>query len=229
MTSQSGFLLSYIKYGDRDAILQCFTKENGYQTFFVKGIYSPKNRKKAYLLPLNELCFNFSAKPSRSEVQQVSAFEPLHSLDFYLDVKASAMVFFAADFLKRNLRNEQQNAQIYDEITVFVRELQARNYRAHLIFLVKMVQNSGVSPLINNCSFLNPESGIFEHETSHQFFDENISTIWKEVMNSENPYSVKIPPAVRAQFLESILIYCHYHITDFRTPDSLEIIQQIFE
>ena len=44
-----GILLSYIKYGDNDAILHCFTENAGFQSFFMRGIYSPKNKKKAYL------------------------------------------------------------------------------------------------------------------------------------------------------------------------------------
>ena len=34
---------------------------------------------------------------------------------------------------------------------------------------------------------------------------------------------------MRKTFLDSVLVYYHYHITDFKTPNSLEIIQQIFE
>ena len=46
-----GILLSYIKYGDNDAILHCFTENAGFQSFFMRGIYSPKTRKRPILLP----------------------------------------------------------------------------------------------------------------------------------------------------------------------------------
>jgi DNA repair protein RecO (recombination protein O) len=66
MHNQICFLLSYLKYGDNDAFLHCFSAEEGYQSFFVKGIYSAKNKKKPYLFPLNllrvsvfNLCFPF--------------------------------------------------------------------------------------------------------------------------------------------------------------------------
>lgn len=53
--TQEVFLLSYTKYGDHDAVLHCFCRENGFESFFAKGIYAPKNKKKAFLFPLNEL------------------------------------------------------------------------------------------------------------------------------------------------------------------------------
>ena len=52
MNKFSAFLLSYFKYGENDAVLHCFTLENGFQSFFLKGVYSAKNKKKAYLAPL---------------------------------------------------------------------------------------------------------------------------------------------------------------------------------
>jgi DNA repair protein RecO (recombination protein O) len=57
MNSQNGFLLSFIKYGENDAVLHCFTEEEGFQSYFLKGIYSKKNKKKALLQPLNKLNF----------------------------------------------------------------------------------------------------------------------------------------------------------------------------
>ena len=74
MTSQDGFLLSYIKYGENDVVLHCFTEEDGFQTYFLKGIYSKKNKKKAFLLPLNKLNFSVNAGKSNG-IQTVSKFE----------------------------------------------------------------------------------------------------------------------------------------------------------
>lgn len=48
MDKNTGFLLSYIKYGDYDAILHCYTLESGFQSFFMRGIYSAKNKRKPF-------------------------------------------------------------------------------------------------------------------------------------------------------------------------------------
>ncbi|KMQ62930.1 recombinase RecO [Chryseobacterium sp. FH2] len=228
MNSQNGFLLSYIKYGENDAVLHCFTEEEGFQSYFLKGIYSKRNKKKAFLLPLSKL--SFSVNPVKGNgIQTVSGFELVKSNDIYTDIKANTVVFFISDFLNQNLRHENKNHNIYFCLDEFIDELDQKNYQSYLVFLIKILKIQGVSPLINNECFLDPETGTFSAELSHQLFDTTISNIWKAVLLAEKPYQIKIHSSFRKDFLDSLLVYYHYHITDFKIPTSLEIIQQIFE
>lgn len=228
MILQSGFLLSYIKYGENDAVLHCFTEEDGFQTYFLKGIYSKKNKKKAFLLPLNKLNFSVSAGKS-SGIQTISRFEIVEINDVYTDIKANTVIFFIADFLNQILRNENKNQIIFHTIEEFILELSRQNYRSHLILLIKILKIQGVAPLLGEGNYLDPETGTFSDVGTHHFFDSEISLLWKLILSAEDPYEIKIPQALRKKFLDSLLIYYHYHITDFKTPNSLEVIQQIFE
>lgn len=228
MTSQNGFLLSFIKYGENDAILHCFTEEDGFQTYFLKGIYSKKNKKKAFLLPLNKL--NFSINTGRNTgIQTVSKFEMTEVSDIYTDIKANTVIFFIADFLNQILRNEHKNPLLFSAVDEFIHQLGQQNYRSHFIFLIKILKIQGVAPLLGNDNYLDPETGTFSPIGTHHFFDSESSLLWKLILSAQNPYEIKIPQALRKNFLDSILVYYHYHITDFKTPNSLEIIQQIFE
>ncbi|MDF2831178.1 DNA repair protein RecO [Chryseobacterium indoltheticum] len=228
MILQSGFLLSYIKYGENDAVLHCFTEEDGFQTYFLKGIYSKKNKKKAFLLPLNKLNFSVSAGKS-SGIQTISRFEIIEVNDVYTDIKANTVIFFIADFLNQILRNENKNQIIFHTIDEFILELSRQNYRSHLILLIKILKIQGVAPLLGEGNYLDPETGTFSDVGTHHFFDSENSLLWKLILSAEDPYEIKIPQVLRKKFLDSLLIYYHYHITDFKTPNSLEIIQQIFE
>lgn len=228
MNSQKGFLLSYIKYGENDAVLHCFTEEEGFQSYFLKGVYSQKNKKKALLLPLNQL--NFSINSARGNgIPSVSRFELVRNNDIYTDIRANTVVFFISDLLNQILRHENKNPGIFLSIDEFIEELTKNNYQSHLIFLIRILKIQGVAPLINDGNYLDPETGTFSQTLTHQLFDEEISGIWKNILASERPYQVKIHPPVRKSFLDSLLVYYHYHITDFRIPNSLEVIQQIFE
>lgn len=228
MLSQNGFLLSFIKYGENDAVLHCFTEDEGFQSYFLKGIYSKKNKKKAFLLPLNKLNISVSAVKSNS-IQTISRFEIAEINDVYTDIKANTVIFFIADFLNQILRNENKNPFIFSAIDEFIHKLGQQNYRSHLIFLIKILKIQGVAPLLGEGNYLDPETGIFTHLGTHHFFDSDNSGLWKLILSSQNPYEIKIPQLLRKNFLDSILVYYHYHISDFRTPASLEIIQQIFE
>ncbi len=228
MNSQNGFLLSFIKYGENDAVLHCFTEEEGFQSYFLKGIYSKKNKKKALLQPLNQL--SFSINPLRGNgIPTVSKFELVKNNDIYADIRVNTVIFFVSDFLSHILKYEDKNMPIYSGINHFINELTNRNYQAHLLFLLAVLKIQGVAPLLSDGKFLDPETGTFSLGISHQQFNEEISTLWKEALCAENLYATKIRPSLRKDFLDSLLVYYHYHITDFKTPASLEIIQQIFE
>ncbi len=228
MNSQSGFLLSYLKYGENDAIIHAFTEDDGFQSYFLKGIYNKKNKKKAFLLPLNKLNFVINISKGNS-IPTISKFELAGFYDFYTDINANTVVFFISDFLNQILRIENKNTSFFLGIEEFLLELNQKNYQSHLIFLIKILKIQGVAPLIGDGKYLDPETGIFAIEMTHHFFDEYNSQIWKSILSSENPYEIKIPSKLRRNLLDSILVYYHYHFADFKTPGSLEVIQQIFE
>jgi DNA repair protein RecO (recombination protein O) len=228
MNSQNGFLLSFIKYSENDAVLHCFTEEEGFQTYFVKGIYSKRNKKKALLQPLSLL--NFTINPTRGNgIPSVSRFELVKSYNTYMDIKANTVIFFISDFLNQVLRHENKNPILFYSIDEFINQLTSKNYQCHLLFLVTILKIQGVAPLINDGKYLDPETGTFSPFPAHQLFTEDISAIWKTAVSSQDLYTTKIHSSQRKDFLDSLLVYYHYHITDFKIPASLEVIQQIFE
>ena len=224
--TQEVFLLSYTKYGDHDAVLHCFCRENGFESFFAKGIYAPKNKKKAFLFPLNELLLYTSDK--KKSIQNVQKIEQKNVDFFSSDIRKNSILFFISDLLNQVLRNENQNVGIYSEISIFLSQLQIDNFQSHLIFIFRLLKQQGLQPLFSDKIFLNPETGNFEDVESHHFFDKDISAIWKELLVSQNPYDIKLSRFGKQNFLDSILVYYHYHFTDFREPKSLEIIKEIF-
>ncbi|MBV6878393.1 recombination protein O N-terminal domain-containing protein [Epilithonimonas ginsengisoli] len=224
--TQEVFLLSYTKYGDHDAVLHCFCRENGFESFFAKGIYAPKNKKKAFLFPLNELLLYTSDK--KKSIQNVQKIEQKNIDLFSSDIRKNSILFFISDLLNQVLRNENQNVGIYSEISIFLSQLQIDNFQSHLIFIFRLLKQQGLQPLFSDKTFLNPETGNFEDIEMHHFFDKTISDIWKDLITSQDPYSIKLSRAEKQNFLDSILVYFHYHFTDFREPRSLEIIKEIF-
>jgi len=139
MNSQDGFLLSYLKYGENDAIIHAFTENDGFQSYFLKGIYNKKSKKKAFLLPLNKL--NFVTNIAKGNgIPTISKFELNEFYDFYEDINANTVVFFISDFLHQILRIENKNTSIFTGIDEFLQELNLKNYQSHLIFLVKILK-----------------------------------------------------------------------------------------
>ncbi|PZU89418.1 MAG: DNA repair protein RecO [Chryseobacterium sp.] len=223
---QEAFLLSYTKYGDHDAVLHCFSVDTGFESFFAKGIYAPKNKKKAFLFPLNELLLNTSEK--KKNIRNVLKIEQKNPDFFTSDIRKSAILFFVSDLLNQVLRNENQNPDFYLEISIFLRQLHSDNFQSHLIFMFRILKLQGLQPLFSDNNYLNPESGNFEVFEVHHLFNKELSEVWKELTVSENPYQIKLNRTGKQNLLDSILVYYHYHFTDFREPKSLEVIKEIF-
>lgn len=229
MQTQTCFLLSYLKYGDHDAILHCFSEEVGFTTFFVRGIYAPKNKKKPYLFPLNKLLITTSKGNNENSISRVSKIELASAHFDYNSVAVNSILFFTADFLNQVLRNEGASELLFEEIGILREQINQDNYDAYLSFIFRFLVISGISPLPLDQQYLNPESGTFEEYISHQIFNENISSVWKSFLQTSEIYGLKLKREERSDFLDSLMIYCQIHINGFYTPKSLAIVREIFD
>ncbi|WP_417430559.1 DNA repair protein RecO [Halpernia sp.] len=229
MTKKKGFLLSYLKYGDNDAILHCFTNDEGFQSFYIRGIYSAKNKKKALLSPLSEIYLDVNLKRKSSALPLLNQIEFVNSANSDFNIKTSTILFFTADFLNQVLKNENTQNEIYQEIGNFCEQLKIKNPQAHLIFLFKIIQLLGFAPLLGDGKYLDLETGVFTEEISHQVFDEEITKIWKTILLNSHDYNSKIPKNKSREILNSLLIYYQFHFENFKIPVSLEIVKEIFQ
>ena len=227
MDKNTGFLLSYIKYGDYDAILHCYTLESGFQSFFMRGIYSAKNKKKAFLSPLNELEITFSNH--RGNLPTIKKVELSEKLPDEVNVHQNAVIFFLSDFLNQILKNESQHVTLYQEIKFFKQKILEKKMQAHYFFLIRMLQFFGISPLLSVEKFLNIEKGIFQEEISQKEVDEEISSLWKKILDEEIEEDFIVEKKYRKPLLDSILQYYRMHFPEFYSPKSLPVILEVFE
>ena len=229
MLNQTCYLLSYVKYGDNDAVLHCFSAEFGYQSFFAKGIYTSKNKKKPYLFPLNLLNITVSKPNAQKGISTASKIELAAGFHDFNDVKINSILFFTADFLHQILREEGQNDLIFNEIREFRDEIAFNNPNSHLSLIFNFLKISGIAPLFRDEKYLDPESGTFNDEISHPLFTEEISQLWKFFLTETQTYSIKLRRAERNAFLDSLMVYYHLHFSGFYTPNSLAVLRQIYE
>lgn len=220
--------MSYFKYGENDAVLHCFTLENGFQSFFLKGVYSAKNKKKAYLAPLNELLITVVDKKKISDLHLVSKIECLDDILPEYNVKLSSLAFFVSDFLHQVLRNEQANTLLYQEIKEMKLLISDGDTSAHYTFLIRLLKIFGISPLLQDGNFLNIEKAEFQKFSEENGPNDEVSLIWRKVLE-EKFTPQKIKKESRKILLDSIIFYYKIHFPDFHTPKSLAILTQVFE
>ncbi|MGC4129079.1 MAG: recombination protein O N-terminal domain-containing protein [Bergeyella sp.] len=221
------FLLSSLKYGDYDAILHCYSAENGYQSYFVKNIHTPRSKKKAYLFPMNEL--EISVSPSKAgKMPTVSGIELLKSGYDIQNQYANTILMFASDFLNQVLREENGNPKLYSLLAEFRENIMKTDMNAHLKLVFSILRWNGFLPLVSSGEFLNPETGEFGTQKYHEIFDERISGVWKFFLNNQKD-NAELKRADRSRFLDSLLMYYKIHFSGFKIPESYGILKQVYE
>lgn len=227
MNQFQGFLLSSIRYGDADAITYCYSLEYGFVTLFVKNIYTARNKKKAYLFPLNELEIGVK-KYTEGTLLSVTKLELIQS--FYVDsnLHAGNLLMFGADFLYQVLRKETPNYKIYQAIKNFTQEVHQGNPEAHLVLILEMLKLQGFSPLLSDGEFLDPEQGQFTNVPNHTLFDRENSNLWRLFLQESS--SVKrLKKHSRQRFLDSLMFYYALHQVGFQVPESLKIMKEVYD
>lgn len=222
------YLLSYVKFGDQDAVLHCFSETTGFKSFFVKGIYSAKNKKKPYLFPLNLLELTTSNTRKQNSIPLVSKIALAPGFDDFNDVKVNTILFFVADFLHQILREEDGSKSAFLEIQKFKDQITLNNYNSYIALIFNFLKISGIAPLFSDKVFLHPETGTFGDETTHFSFSADLSAIWKRYLQEEDNYLIKLNRAERNAFLDSLMIYYKRHFTGFYLPNSLDVLRQIY-
>ena len=53
--------------------------------------------------------------------------------------------------------------------------------------------------------------------------------LWKIFLNRSDGYEIRLNRNDRSSFLDSLMIYCQFHLSGFYTPNSLAVVRQIFE
>ena len=232
MQNQNCYLLSYIKYGDNDAVLHCFSEEAGYQSFFVRGIYSPKNKKKPYFFPLNYIQISFQQKRRNANafpnVYKIEQLEQQKPSDFQ-DVRINAVLFFASDFLNQILRGESENQIAFHEIKKFRNTVNTGNIDSYVGLLFRFLSILGINPLVGEGKFLNPETGNYTDDFLPQIFDQEISKLWRTYLIHDNPYEIVMDKKTRNLFVDSIMNYYKIHVSGFYIPNSLGVLRTVFE
>ena len=193
----------------------------------MRGIYSAKNKKKAFLSPLNELEITFSNH--HGNLPTIKKVELSEKLPDEVNVHQNAVIFFLSDFLNQILKNESQQVALYQEIKFFKQKILDKKMHAHYFFLIRMLQFFGISPLLSIEKFLNIEKGIFQEEISQKEVDEELSSLWKKILDEEIEEDFMIEKKYRKPLLDSILQYYKTHFPEFYAPKSLPVILEVFE
>jgi DNA repair protein RecO (recombination protein O) len=237
LINTNAIVLSKLRYADNDLIVKCYTQELGILSFLLRGVLKSKkgHSKTAYFQLLSQLQLVIVHKDNRTlhnikETKLNYLYTSLHS-----HVYKSAVVMFLAEVLSNTLNEEEQNESLYHflETTLCWLDTQTDYSNFHLLFLLKLTKYLGFYPELKNLdyNFFNLLDGTFEATPSNKYSisNENL-TLLKLLLGTKFDAlsTIKISSAQRQSFLNMMLLYFELHLGSFKTPKSLQILNQVF-
>ena len=149
-TKTEAIVLHSVKYGEQKLIVEMFTRQCGRLSFAVQLPRSAHAKlKKQYFQPLTLLYIEADIRQQvqLQKISEASLLTPLPSL--LSDPSKLAIGLFVCEFLYHALRDEQQNAPLFDYIRTSIEWLDGRDHdfaNFHLVFLMHLSRFLGFYP-----------------------------------------------------------------------------------
>jgi DNA repair protein RecO (recombination protein O) len=237
LSKNNSIVLSKLKYREYDLIVKCYTQQRGVVSYILRGILKSKKSqtKTVYFQALSQLQIEESFKPNQSlhsikEVKLNYIYKSLHT-----NIYKSAIVLFLSEILSNVLKEEEKNEDLYNYIETALQYLDNEEHYAnfHLLFLLKLTRYLGFQPenLKMDYAYFNLESGVFEARNNgiYSISGENL-TLLKRLLgtNFDALHSVKINTKQRQEFINMLLFYFELHLSGFKKPKSLQVLNDVF-
>lgn len=231
----TAIVISAIKYQEKSLIVKCFTKSDGLKTYFVRDAFSQKksNQKIAYFQPLNilEIEAVHKNKGNMESFKEIKLAIPYQTISS--NVIKSSIAFFLAEILSLSIHEEEKNEDLYQFLEAAFQWLDSHSEIAnfHLILLVQMTKFLGFYPDVSNheAVFFNLVEGQFTPIHTYNCLSQSETELLKKLLSQNFESESKTFNNHERQVLIKILIeYYTLHISAFRKPKTLEILQEIF-
>lgn len=230
---QTGILLKKLNYSETSLILHFYTLEEGFKPFLFQG---GKKKKGNILHPLSIVEIESYQRPD-SELGKISSISPqpvLQSIPVH-PVKGG-LAFFLTELIAQSLKSSDSDQRMYrfliDEIKWLDNTDEITNYP--IWFLIKFADLLGFSPhvLDEKPIYFDLEEGqLTRHKPrGHVFIEDNTIPVLEELLNKQKSdfMMYKIHKTNRKQLINNLVDFYKQHVSNFKTPKSLEVMQTVF-
>ena len=238
LISTEAIALSSIKYSETSLIVKCFTLSDGIKSYLIKGIRSQKKRvlNIGLFQPLTilEIDANHRNSGKLESIRAAKIVYPYKTIPF--DIVKNTLVLFLSETLSKIIQEEEKNIQLYKFIKTSMIWLDSSsNYiNFHIHFLIKFLKYLGISPDESNIrlSGFDMLNGSFcDHSKTESSVSGRVIKHFKEFLGTTfDESAIIIDSSVqRKELLEFLMKYMQIHLEDFRRPQSLNIMYDLFK
>jgi len=238
LISTEAIALSSIKYSESSLIVKCFTLSEGIKSYLIKGI---RSRKKKFFnlglfqpLTILEIDANHKNNGNLESLRSAKILHPYKTIPF--DIYKNSIALFLSEMLLRSIKEEEKNEALYFFIKNSLIWLDSSsNYiNFHIHFIVKFLKYLGISPNESkiNLKGFDMVNGAFSNSINkNNYISGKVITYFKEFLGTNfdtNDHTIS-SSMERKELLEFLMKYMQIHLEDFRRPNSLNIMYDLFK
>lgn len=236
MVATKAIVINAIKYAESSLIVTCYTKEFGIKKYLLKGILKAKRAKlkTAYFYPLMQLKLiaNHNYKGHLNYIKEAEITN--HYQQLYTQIKKQTIALFIAEMLYLSLKEEEENKTLfkYLETSLLWLDTQDNITNFHLLFLLNLTKYLGFYPEIKNkeLPYFNLLEGRFESSsTSLSISKEKLNSLKMLLgINFDALHTIEFNSQSRQEILTVLIQYFELHLSGFKKPKSLNVLQSVF-
>ena len=238
LISTEAIALSSIKYSESSLIVKCFTLSEGIKSYLIKGI---RSRKKSSLnvglfqpLTILEIDANHKNNGNLESLRSAKILHPYKTIPF--DIYKNSIALFLSETLSKSIKEEEKNEALYFFIknSMMWFDSSSNYVNFHIHFIVKFLKFLGISPNESkiNLKGFDLANGTFSNSLNKDnCMTGKVITCFKEFLGTTfDRNDLTISSSIeRKELLEFLMKYMQIHLEDFRRPNSLNIMYDLFK
>lgn len=231
-------ILRTIHYGETSLIVNCYTKQFGYQSYILKGIRQSKSKrgsKKALFQTTNIL----EIVTKKYDGDQLGYLKEARMGYIYqtlpFDHQKKTTILFLFELLYQLLRKEEGvNAELYDFVTENLKwyDHSKEVTSFHLKFLVEITRHLGYFPDLTNqkAMYFDLEKSQFTDELPRgNYLHGAQKDMWRYFLGTsfDNLKFRSFNLLEQKQMLKSVFDYYGQHFLNFKVPHSIQLLDEV--
>ncbi|MBN09060.1 MAG: DNA repair protein RecO [Flavobacteriaceae bacterium] len=239
LVKTSAIVIWTSKYGDSSVIANCYTECCGLKGYFLKNIFNSKNvsHSAAYFQPLTllNLVTNHLKDDKLNYIKEVkinTSFNSIHN-----SIHKTSIALFISEILKSVLKEDrQQNLSLYNflKTSIILLDKNGNSANFHIKFLIELTKHIGFYPNTSNMNknYFDLRSGCFTNDYKKKYILSGIDLKgFKTIlgMTFDDLKMLNWNQSLRKNLLRSILTYYSLHLQSFKTPKSIDVLNDLFK
>lgn len=239
MREMQGIVIRTTRYGESSVIAEVLTAQEGSVAVIASGLRSKRGRAHAALLKTGtsvNVILYFKPGANMHRLKEAQAGYRMSSIPF--SIVKSSLLLFLIDVARNAFRSYSEHESSYHFLMTHIRELDQRNERLSWVpieFMMNLSQHLGFGPEFDqseNPGYFDLRQGVFTATLPphHNIVSENdAQTFW--LLGRHLRHGTPPPDMdryTRQRLLDALILFFRFHIDQFQSPKSHEVLSQLF-